>query len=105
MSMLSSALVTLAVLAIQTVALLLLSRFLPGLQVTSWSAAFSATLFIALLNGLLWPVFIRLIQRFNLILFVVLNVLLNGACVLLAAALLPGLVVDSLWTAFVITLW
>src|SRR5690349_20140777 len=102
--MVSSALVTLAVLAIQTLALLLLTRIVPGLQVISWWNALVAVVCIGLVNGLLWPTFIRLIQHFNLILFVVLNLALNGGCVFLVAAILPGVAVDSLCTAFVVTI-
>jgi putative membrane protein len=102
--MLSGVLVAIAVLVIQSVALLLLSGLLPGLQITSWTSALAASVCIGILNGVLWPAFIKLIQRVNLIVFVVLSILLNGACVFLAAALLPGMSVDSLWTAFLVTL-
>src|SRR5690349_1990757 len=102
--MLSGVLVAITVLVIQSVALLLLSGLIPGLHVSSWPTAIAAAVCIGILNGVLWPAFIRLIQRANLIVFVVLSVLLNGACVFLAAAFLPGMSVDSLWTAFVVTL-
>jgi uncharacterized membrane protein YvlD (DUF360 family) len=100
----SHVVVLLAVWVIQALTLGVLSHFLPGLHVDSWVTAFGAAVVIALLNSLLWPAFIRVIQHVNLLLFVFLTFVLNGACVLIAGAVLPGLTVDGLWTAFLVSL-
>jgi putative membrane protein len=100
----SSLIVLVAVWIVQSLALLLLAQFVSGLHVASWRDAFGAAIVIALLNSVLWPAFIRLVQRFNLLLFVVLTSVLNGVCILVAGAVLPGLSVDGLWTAFLVSL-
>jgi uncharacterized membrane protein YvlD (DUF360 family) len=100
----SGVVVFLAIWVIQSLALWVLGHVLPGLHVGSWPTAFAGALLIALLNSLLWPAFIRLIHRVNLLLFVFLTIVLNGGCVLLAGAVLPGLTVDDLWTGFVVSL-
>jgi uncharacterized membrane protein YvlD (DUF360 family) len=103
-SAMSRAVVLVAVLVIQAVTLMVLSRFFSGVHIDSWATAFGAAIVIALLNSVLWPAFIRVIQRINLILFVLLTFVLNGACVVIAGALLPGMHVDNLWTGFLVSL-
>jgi putative membrane protein len=100
----SSLIVLVGVWIVQGLMLLLAGQFIPGLHVASWPVAFGAAIVIGVLNSALWPAFIRVIQRFNLLLFVLLTFVLNGICVLVAGALLPGLTVDGLWTAFLVSL-
>jgi uncharacterized membrane protein YvlD (DUF360 family) len=100
----SRLLVLVAVWVVQSLALLLLRLLLPGLHVASWPVAFGAAIVIALLNNLLWLAFIRVVERLNLLLFVMLTFLLNGVSVLIATPFVPGLVVNGLWTGFLVSL-
>jgi uncharacterized membrane protein YvlD (DUF360 family) len=102
--MLSRVLLGISVMVVQTIGLMLMNWLLPGLTVVDWRAAFLAVLVIALLNVVFWPLFISMVERFNLIIFLVLTIVLNGASVYLTSLLVPGVTVDGLWTAFWVTL-
>jgi uncharacterized membrane protein YvlD (DUF360 family) len=91
-----------AIWAIEVVALGLLTAVLPGVSVTDRQIGLIAALLIALLNALVRPIVLVFAQNLGLILFGLISLVLNGLLVLLATRVLPGLAVDTLWTAFLL---
>ena len=75
---------------------LLCSWLLSSVSVTNFGAALVAALVIGLANALLWPLLIRLTLPLTVITLGLGALVLNGAIVLLAAAITPGLNVSSL---------
>lgn len=91
----------LVVWAIDVVALLILIRFLPGLDVTTWMAAVAAVAVIGLLNALVRPLLLAFAAGLSLLLFALVVLVLNTVMLLLAEGLVGGLIIASVWTAFV----
>jgi putative membrane protein len=84
---------------IEALALLLLTWLLRGLTVDSFGAAMVAAAAIGLLNALLWPLLSYLILPFAVLTLGLAALAMNGVIILLAAYIVPGFAVDSLWTA------
>jgi uncharacterized membrane protein YvlD (DUF360 family) len=75
---------------------------LNGLTITPTDAigtAFIAAAVIGLLNALLWPILSRVLLPFAVFTGGLLFLILNGFIVWLAAQIVPGFEIDSLWTA------
>jgi uncharacterized membrane protein YvlD (DUF360 family) len=85
-------------------ALLLLSPIVPGYTVGGLGSALAAAAISGLLNGLLWPIVARIALPLTVLTIGGAALVLNGAMLLLVAAIVPGLVVDSLGTAIIVTL-
>src|SRR4051812_40731408 len=77
-------------------AVLLCSWIFSGVSVTTFGAALVAALVIGLANAFLWPLLIRLTLPLTVITLGLGALVLNGAIVLLVAAITPGLAVNSL---------
>lgn len=84
---------------VESLALVLLNRLLPGLQVEGVTAAFVAVAVIGLLNALLWPMMTYVLLPFAVLTLGLAALLLNGIVILLAAALVEGFAVDGIWPA------
>lgn len=84
---------------IETLALVLLTAVLDGLQVEGVATAFWAVAAIGLLNALLWPLLSYLILPFAVLTLGLAALALNGAIILLASALVQGFDVANLATA------
>ena len=76
--------------------LLLLSAILTDVEVKDAGAALVSAALIGLVNALVWPLVIRLALPLTVLTLGLGVVALNGAMVLLVAAIAPGLEVDSL---------
>ena len=84
------------------VGLLIMAWLLNGLTITPTDAigtAFIAAAVIGLLNALLWPILSRVLLPFAVFTGGLLFLILNGFIVWLAAQIVPGFEIDSLWTA------
>jgi uncharacterized membrane protein YvlD (DUF360 family) len=90
------------ILAIEALAFGLLTLVLRGVQVADWRSAVVAVLVIGALNALMRPAVLLLAENFGLAAFGLTALVLNALIVLLAAAVLPGFAVDTLWTAFLL---
>jgi uncharacterized membrane protein YvlD (DUF360 family) len=77
----------------------LLGWLLPGMVVTSATAALAAVALLGLINALVWPVFAYLALP-----LAVLTLGFNGAAVAFVAYLVPGVEVRDLWTAIGVAL-
>ncbi len=85
-------------------ALLLLDTLMRDVDVSGPGAALVAAALTAVVNGAIWPIVLRLALPLTVLTLGFGVLLLNGAVVLLVAAVLPGVDVDGLGTAVVVVL-
>jgi len=91
--------VSLLSLVFQVSVLGLLDIFLPGLSVQTLEAAFLFVLILGVANSFLLPLLVNYAVRFRPLLFPIFVFLMNGILVILVNALIPGVDMDSIWTA------
>jgi uncharacterized membrane protein YvlD (DUF360 family) len=84
--------------------LLLLSAILDGVDVKDFGAALGSAALLGLVNALVWPLVIRFALPLTVLTLGLGVVVLNGAMVLLVAAIDPGLTVHSLFAGIVVAL-
>src|SRR5215217_2636731 len=89
---------------ITAAALMLLSALLAGVEVTSFGAALVAAALIGLLNALVWPLLIRLALPLTVLTLGIGVLVLNGAVILVVAAISQGLVVSGLLSGIVVVI-
>jgi putative membrane protein len=87
----------LAVWLINAAALLALPWLLPSIHVASFATALGVALVLGLINTLIRPVLLLLTLPVTLLTLGLFIFVINGMMFLLAAWLLDGFVVDSLW--------
>ena len=85
--------------AIETLALILMSFILDGLQIDTLGTAIVAAAVIGLLNALLWPLLSYIILPFAVITLGIGALILNGVIIWLAGQIVPGFTVASVGTA------
>src|SRR4051812_29900287 len=86
------------------VTLLVLSALLSGVEVKDFGAALTSAVLIGLLNALLWPLVIRIALPLTVLTLGLGAILLNGAMILLVAAIDPGLKISGLFAGVVVAL-
>jgi uncharacterized membrane protein YvlD (DUF360 family) len=91
--------VSLLSLVLQVSVLGLLDIFLPGLSVKTLRAAFLFVLILGVANSFFLPLLVNYAVRFRPLLFPIFVFLMNGILVILVTALIPGVAMDSIWTA------
>ncbi|MGZ4200977.1 MAG: phage holin family protein [Thermoleophilaceae bacterium] len=84
--------------------LLALSGLMSGVHVNDVAAAFGSAALIGLVNGLLWPLVIRLALPITVLTLGLGAIVLNGAMILLVAALAPGLEISTLSDGIIVAL-
>jgi putative membrane protein len=77
------------------VALFVTTRLVGGVQVTSYAVLAIAALVIGLVNALVKPVLVLLTLPLSIITLGLFYLVVNGACLMLSAALVPGFTVGS----------
>jgi uncharacterized membrane protein YvlD (DUF360 family) len=92
------------ILLLTTGTLLLLSAILSDVHVKNFASALGSAALIGLVNALVWPLVIRFALPLTVLTLGLGVVVLNGAMVLLVAAIDPGLTVDSLFAGIVVAL-
>ncbi len=95
---------TLVVWGCALVGLLLMAWILPGVSVDTLGTAILAVAVIALLNAILWPLLSAIILPFAVLTLGIVTLLVNGAFILLASALVEGFQVDNLGWAILLAL-
>lgn len=90
--------------SVQVVALFVMAWLLPGVQVDGVGTAVVAVGIIALLNALLWPLLSYVLLPFAVLTLGLFSLLLNGAFILLADALVDGFKVNNLGWAILLAL-
>ncbi|MDF2703280.1 MAG: rane protein of unknown function [Rubrobacteraceae bacterium] len=91
-----------AVWLITATTLVLLGALLLSVEVRSFGAALIAAALIGLFNALVWPLLIRLALPFTVVTFGVGVLVLNGAVILVVAAISRGLVVSGLLSGIIV---
>lgn len=89
---------------VQSIALVVLTLILPGLQVYDWLVALVAIGVIGLLNAVLWPILSYVLLPLAVLTLGLLSLVLNGALIWLASQFVDGLEVNSIWTAMLTAL-
>ena len=86
---------------VMAVALLVTTRVVGGVQVDSYVTLAVAALIIGFVNALVKPVLVILTWPLTLFTLGLFYLVVNGACLMLAAALVPGFTVGSWGSAIV----
>jgi uncharacterized membrane protein YvlD (DUF360 family) len=89
---------------VTSAALLALAAILPGMHVRDAGTAVAAVVLTFALNTVLWPLIIRFALPLTVLTLGLGALVLNGAILLLVAAILPGLSFDGLFEAVVVVL-
>jgi len=90
--------------AIETLGLILMAQFLPGLTINHWYTAILAIAVIGLLNGLMWPALMALALPITVLTLGLGTVVFNALVVGLAARLVPGMSISGIWTHLLVAL-
>ena len=76
--------------AVQAIALLVAVRLVPGVSVTSYPVLVIAALAVGLVNAFVRPVLALLSLPLTILTLGLFYLVVNGACLMIAAALVPG---------------
>jgi putative membrane protein len=94
--------------AIETIGLIILDEWLPGLVLTSGQSAVVAVAMIGLLNAILRPLFLWLTITITVLTFGLFSFLVNVAVILIASRIVPGFIlqdgVTAIWVVLGLTL-
>ncbi len=90
---------------IQFVGILVAVRIIDGFIIDTYQTALELALVLGLLNALLWPVLTRITLALTVFTFGLATLVFNGLFVLIAAELVPGVEVASLWSAIGVAFW
>ena len=88
-------------LSINALGLILMTRFIPGLHLASFSTAIWAALVWGLVNTLVRPIFSFFTFPLQLLTLGLFTLVLNGAMLALTAKLVPGFTIQSFSAAFI----
>lgn len=86
---------------VMALALFITTRLVGGIQVNSYTTLAVAALVIGFVNALVRPVLLILTLPLTILTLGLFYLVVNGACLMLAAALVPGFSVQS-WGAAII---
>jgi uncharacterized membrane protein YvlD (DUF360 family) len=92
------------VLLVSAATLLALGALLSGVEVKDFGAALGAAALLGILNALIWPTLIRFALPITVLTLGLGAIVLNGAMILLAAAISPGLEISGLWDGILVAL-
>jgi uncharacterized membrane protein YvlD (DUF360 family) len=84
--------------------LLLVAWLLPGFGIDGFGSALLAAALLGVLNGLVWPVLVRLALPLTVLTLGLAPLLLNAAIVALVAEIVPGVRLDNLWWGLAVAL-
>jgi putative membrane protein len=90
----------LARLLLNGVAVLVAAYFIPGLRLESETSALVAGVALGLVNAVIRPVLVLLTLPLTLLTLGLFIFVINGICLGIAAAVVPGFQVDGFWAAF-----
>lgn len=82
-------------------ALFLTTRIVPGIHVASTGSLVIAALVIGLINALVKPILVVLSLPITILTLGLFYLVINGVCLMLAAALVPGFTIDSWGSAII----
>jgi uncharacterized membrane protein YvlD (DUF360 family) len=90
---------------ISAAALCLIAYFMPGLTITSVSAAILLTFVLVLVESAYWWLFISFFSWLPVWLYPIVTFVLTGIAVYVAGNFVPGITIDDIWTGIWIALW
>ena len=93
----------LTILVVQAITLLVLERFLSGIQISSLWSAIGAAVAYSIAQAVFWWVFIEFFAFLPVILYPILTFGLTGIMVILISNLVPGISITGIWTGIWIT--
>lgn len=88
-------------LSINALGLILMTRFISGLHLASFSTAIWAALVWGLVNTLVRPIFLFFTFPLQLLTLGLFTLVINGAMLALTAKLVPGFTIQSFSSAFI----
>lgn len=91
-------------LLLTAVAVVILAKFLPGVQVAGFTGAIIVAIVLALLNAILKPILIILTLPITIVTLGLFLLVINAIIILLAANFLDGFSVNGFWTALLFSL-
>jgi len=90
---------------LSTLIILIVAYVLPGVYVSSFTAALLAALVIGVINAIIRPILIILTLPINIITLGLFTLVINALLLMLAAAVVPGLSIDSFLWAIVFSIF
>jgi len=85
--------------SLNSLALIAVASFVPGIHVDGFMAAFAAALVLGLVNTLIRPIFLVLTLPVTVLTLGLFILVINGLMFWFAGSILRGFVVDSFWHA------
>lgn len=85
---------------INVVALVLIARLVPGIELSGWYAAFIVALILGIINVVLKPILLFLTLPLNIITLGLFTLVINGLLFWFAASIVKGFDVGGFYTAF-----
>jgi uncharacterized membrane protein YvlD (DUF360 family) len=92
------------VLLADALALLLLAAVLPGFHLDRPAAALATAVVVGALNAVVWPLLARFALPLSVMTLGLAALVLNGALVAVAIAIVPGAAIDDVWTGIAVVL-
>jgi uncharacterized membrane protein YvlD (DUF360 family) len=92
------------VLLADALALLLLAAVLPGFHLDRLAAALATAVVVGALNAVVWPLLARFALPLSVMTLGLAALVLNGALVAVAIAIVPGAAIDDVWTGIAVVL-
>ncbi len=86
---------------ISSLAVFIAAYVLPGVDVTSFTAALVAAVILGIMNAFVKPVLVLLTLPISIITLGLFSIVLNGLLILLVSAIVPGFNVDGILWAIV----
>ena len=94
----------LANLIVQSLAVIITARFLPGVHIDGYVTAITVAVALAIVNMLIKPLLIILTLPLTILTLGLFTFVINGLLVLLVSQFVPGFRVDGLLTAIIFSL-
>lgn len=91
-------------LIVSTLAVIITSFLLPGVEVSGFISAFLAALVLGLINTFIKPVLIILTLPVNILTLGLFTFVINALMILLASSIVPGFRVKGFWWALLFSL-
>lgn len=88
-------------LLINTLAILAISKIVPGISIQDFSVAVVSALVLAVLNAVLRPFIIMITLPVNILTLGLLTLVINGFMLVLTSKLINGFSITGFWPAFV----
>lgn len=86
-------------LLLSTLAIVIMTNVVPGVQVSSWTTALIVAVVLGVVNIILRPILMILSLPVNILTLGLFSFVVNALLLMLVAALVPGFAIASFWSA------